>query len=151
MNFFNENKSKFQWIPNNVNELRSAVVDCILSKCPNTNQLNFDRVKDNIAFNLRNQIPTLSQYGKDEISDQEIVKAYGEYMSKPGNYGTSTELCIAAEIFDFVGFVLQQDISGNYTCYEFGFNDNSELNQKKPNKSYSCCSLDQRILVIFVI
>lgn len=77
MNFFNENKSKFQWIPNNVNELRSAVVDCILSKCLNTNQLNFDRVKDNIAFNLRNQIPTLSQYGKDEISDQEIVKARG--------------------------------------------------------------------------
>lgn len=120
------------WIPDDANALRAAIVDCILSKCPNTDQLNFHRIKDTIAFNLREQLPMLSKYGENEESDRKIIQTYGDYMSKPGNYGTSSELCIAAELFGFVGFVLQQDDSGLITCFEFGSTSNAEEDKKKP-------------------
>lgn len=48
MDFFNDNKESFNFLPKDTNDLRSLIVDKILSKIPNSNESNFDRLQYNI-------------------------------------------------------------------------------------------------------
>lgn len=107
LDFFNDNEEKFQDIPLTQNELRSRIMEKLLESDSKSGEKNFDRFKHMIIHNSINELSILSEYGMNEEKNNEIMKAYIEYMSKSGNLGTFTELCVAAEIFNFVGYVIQ--------------------------------------------
>lgn len=131
LDFFNENEDKFQDIPSTTDEFRSRLMEKMLETDIMSGKKNFDRLIHMIIHNSINELPILSQYGVNDEKDNEIMKEYCEYMSKSGNLGTFTELCVAAELFNFVGYVIQSTGS-NIECYEFGFSGNNKLDSQKP-------------------
>lgn len=102
-------KINFSNIPCNVNEPRLNAVNYILSKNSEELQLHYERFRASLITNLRNQIANLSQ-----CNDDNIKNAYSNYMSTPGNYGTTVELCAIAELFNFGFIVIQEntEVSG---------------------------------------
>lgn len=85
---------------------------------------NFIRFKHSIIVNLRQQIPELSRYDSNSESERVVRKAYSNYMSAPGNYGTTAELCAMAELFEFGFYVIQENNPKNYTCFDYGSFEN---------------------------
>lgn len=103
-------------IPNNTNELRLKAVNHICSDSYDGRQSNFDRFRHNVTINLRNHIPDSLIFESDEA----IKTAYATYMSTPGKYGTTAELCAISELFGFAFFVIQQTSPTDFVIYDYG-------------------------------
>lgn len=133
VDFMNDNKDKFKNIPNE-KKLRQQAANYVLFQNSVGFQTNWDRFKDNIIFNLQNKIECLSRYGENEIMNNRIKKAYVEYMSQDGIYGTFSELSSIAEIYNFAGQILQRDNDDHnkFICYDFGLTGNQEMDKLKP-------------------
>lgn len=112
---------KFNNIPQDTNELRTRVVNFILATSDDDGKSNFSRFKQSITINLQQQVPELSTDDNDESAVRLI---YSNYMYTPGNYGTTTELCAMAEIFEFGFYIIREQNSENYTCIDYGSFDN---------------------------
>lgn len=81
-----------------------------------------------MILNLQDYIP----HGDNKNADEEIINSYRDYMATSGKEGTFAELCAIAELFKFVGFLIQQNDSNNYACYDFGLTDNFKNDESKP-------------------
>lgn len=53
-------------------------------------------------------------------------------MTKPGNFGTFSELTAAAEFYGFIVHIFQRDENNDFICYEAGSTDNHIIDRKKP-------------------
>ncbi len=95
-------------------------------------QSNWDRFSNALIFNNHKQIPSLLNLNDSKCSNNKGKVDYFEYMSKPGNYGTFTELTAASELFGFIGLVIQIFDGEQFNCYDFGISNIPELNEKKP-------------------
>lgn len=103
--------------PSNVHELRAMAVNHIVRFNDEEGQSNFGRFKDNLTTNLQHEIPVFSS---SSITDEILERNYVSYMSSPGKFGTTAELCALAEIFNFGFCVIQKNDRINYTCYDYG-------------------------------
>lgn len=72
--------------------------------------------------NLRNEI---------NVSSETLKENYSAYMTTPGNYGTTTELCAAAELFGF-RFNIVKNGGSDFHCYDYGFSVNADVSASKP-------------------
>lgn len=77
----------------------------IITHNPSTGQSYFDRFKEDLLINLNEQIPSFSS---DSASDETLRNDYATYMSTPGKYGTSVELCAMAELFNFGFYIIRK-------------------------------------------
>lgn len=107
-------------------------MDYILSRNSIGFQENWDRFVGNIKYNLEARIGCLSQYGSNSKNDESIKQAYRKYMSQSGNFGTFSELCAAAEMYGFTGYIFQCDELNDYHCYDFGLTGNQLVDKRKP-------------------
>lgn len=101
LDFVEKNKDCFKEAPQTANQIRSQAVDYILSRNSIGFQQNWDRFVGNIKFNLETRITGFSNYGSNDKADELIKLAYRSYMSKPGTFGTFSELTAAAEFYGF--------------------------------------------------
>lgn len=131
-NFIEQNRGRFKDVPQSINQIRARAVDYILSRNSIGFQTNWDRFYGNIKFNLEARIKCLGEYGKDNKRDATIRQAYQHYMTKPGNFGTFSELTAAAEFYGFIVHIFQHDENNDFTCYEAGSTDNHIIDRKKP-------------------
>lgn len=92
LEFLRRHSTTFRNVPDNDTELRIKAVRHILE--PD----NFDRFKDNLSANLHNEITGDADY---EDMDATWKHSYSIYMSTPGMYGTTSELCDISELFGF--------------------------------------------------
>lgn len=129
--FLDENDQKFKESNINNTELRSRIVEYVLSKNQIGFKPNWERFKEGIMFNLQNHIPLFKNQKSSKTFNNAARKAYSDYMLLPGNCGTFTELDVAAEIFNFAGYIFQLNADGSYNCYDFGFSNMTEINKKK--------------------
>lgn len=106
---------KFENIPANVNDLRTRSVNHIVSGTYDGSKRNFCRYKDSIISNLAQQFSPTSIHG-----DKDIMDVYSSYMSTPGEYGTSAELCAMGELFNFGFYVIREVDPVNFTCFDYG-------------------------------
>lgn len=104
--------------PNDVHQLRTATVNHIVLPIDQLNQSNFERFKDNLMVNLNNHIPTV--INGTATSDEWWKTEYAKYMSSPGIYGTTAELCAMSELFNFSFYVVRKYNDGEYSCYDYG-------------------------------
>lgn len=116
-------------IPHSADDLRMKAVEHILKPNADGHQLNFERFKDNLMVNLQNEITCWSM---DEVSDETMKESYSSHMTTPGNYGTTSELCVIAELFDFGFNIVRRDDSDKFTCYDYGSSTNRDIGQSKP-------------------
>ncbi|KAJ6642515.1 Retrovirus-related Pol polyprotein from type-1 retrotransposable element R2, partial [Pseudolycoriella hygida] len=64
---------------------------------------------------------------------KEIMDEYKAYMSTTGVQGTYIELCCAANIFGFIGMVIEEDEHNKcYNCFEIGLTSNQDEDKSKP-------------------
>lgn len=109
-------------VPNNAMELRQHAVRHVVTDA------NFERFKDSIMANLQSRIFDSSQ-DEDNRNSDTIKEAYSKYMSLPGKYGTSVELCAMAELFGFTFCVIQQVNAKSYRCYDYGYTVTSDTDK----------------------
>ena len=131
LQFMEQNKSHLKDVPQNANQLRMQIVNYILSRNATGYQLNWDRWYETIKFNLETKIPNITEYGKSEEKDSEIREAYRTYMTSHGKFGTFSELCAAAELFGFCGYIFKRCGENLYQCFDFGFSG-SDNDHAKP-------------------
>jgi len=129
--FLEQNRNHLENVPQDAHQVRLETVDYILSRNAIGYQLNWDRMYDSIKCNLETRIENLSKYGSNDKTDEEIKKAYREYMSNAGTCGTSSELSAAAELYGFCGYMVRCVTANEYTCYDFGLTG-SENDCAKP-------------------
>lgn len=130
--FIENHEDRLNEKSNNIKDLRLRIVNYIMSTNAPGFISNWDRFADSLTFNSHKQIPSLLNINNNSKKNETARKNYFNYMSKSGHYGTFTELTVAAEIFGFVGFVIQMMEDGKYNCFEFGFSNVEEINNKKP-------------------
>lgn len=128
--FTERNKIRLRSPPVSGSQIRIQTVDYILLRNSIGFQQNWDRFYDNIKFNLESKIADLSKYGDNEKNDALIRQSYRDYMSRPGTFGTFTELCASAELYGFSGNIFQHTDSNHYRCYDFG---RSNVADNKPH------------------
>lgn len=98
-----------------VHELRSSAVKHITFCDDETGTSNFDRFKFSVMVNLNNERSL-----EDDTPPATLMNEYKEYMSKPGTYATTSELCAIAEMYNFGFHIIQKDSDDGYTCYDYG-------------------------------
>lgn len=130
--YFQGNKERFKCIPATADRLRTDTVDYILSRNSIGFQQNFDRFWWSINYNLETHVDGISEYGQNDKNDEKIKRRYREYMSQSNKFGTFSELCAAAELYGFQGYIFQQNDPTELIIYEFGFNDSVGANGSKP-------------------
>lgn len=118
--------------PQSKNEVRTQTVDHVLSRNAAGYRENWDRFFPSISYNLETKIYRIDKYGSSVRNDEIIRLTYRRYMSKHGNFGTFSELCAAAELYGFTGYIFQQNESNEYICYDFGLTGNQLVDKKKP-------------------
>lgn len=131
--FFNCNKDRFKTIPASSEQIRTDTVGYILSRNAIGFQQNWDRFWWSINYNLETHIDGISEYGQNNRNDEVIKRHYREYMSQPSKFGTFSELCAAAELYRFQGYIFQQNDPNEIITYDFGFTDSSKANEIKPS------------------
>ncbi len=133
LNFIQQNPEHFyDKKPHTSHQVRLNIVEYMLSRNSIGFQHNWERFYPVIKYNLENQITGLNQYGSKSKNDEIIKQSYRNYMSKPGNFGTYSELLAAAESYGFTGHIFQSNESNKYTCFEFGITGNTQIDGKRP-------------------
>ncbi|KAJ6647765.1 hypothetical protein Bhyg_02988 [Pseudolycoriella hygida] len=117
LEFLRIRKDIFPTPPKDVSDLRTMAVNHILKRDTDGHQSNFERFQFNRIENLRNEIPSFSL---QDTTLENLKSDYYEYMSTPHKYGTMTELCAMAEIFNFGFWVIRQTDQSSYSCYDYG-------------------------------
>lgn len=130
--FFVNSKDRFRTIPTTADRIRTDTVDYVLSRNAIGFQQNWDRFWWSINYNLETHIAGISEYGQNDRNDELIKERYREYMSQSNKFGTFSELCAAAELYGFQGYIFQQNEPNEIITYEFGFTDNITANEDKP-------------------
>lgn len=72
LEFLQKSKTKFKNIPKDAYELRLRTVKYVTASNSKGFQLNFDRFKDTLMFNLQHHIPNILNYGENEKDDIQI-------------------------------------------------------------------------------
>lgn len=107
--FLKRHKTACVNMPVYVVDLRLRAVNHIRS--------DFNRFQSTLTENLREQVPS---FQSDVIKLETVKDDYVGYMSAPRTYGTTTELCALAEIFNFGFCVIRSNDDNSYSCYDYG-------------------------------
>lgn len=129
LEFLHSNSSQFTDLPHNVNDLRSRVVEHITKSDGDGHFTNFERFKDNLAENLQNEVVELSMAG---VENEAMRKGYSVYMATPGNFGTTSELCAAAELYGFRFNIVNRKSHTEFSCYDYGSSGDAAATQPAP-------------------